>query len=654
MSPVRRLIALAGLWLALLGAIPALAQATLIPPGEQCFTANTATSGGGAGIVTTLGAITPGSGYVSASYANVPLTGGSGSGATANITVTGGAVASVTLVNPGFHYVVGDNLSAANTNLGGSGSGFVIPVSIIQGTGTGMVGLLGPITGGTLYTTGTYGGVALTGGLGSGATANITVAGGAVTAVTILNPGIQYIVGDVLSAPAASIGGTGSGFSVSVSSITINNSLAAGTVGYYIPNTNTVKQTWQNAAQTILNTNPVRLDANGCATVYGSGIYRQILQDSLGNTVWDRATASTNQNNPFWAGQASGTANAITVADTSFSGVDGSIINFIPFLNNTSSATLNPSSFGNIPIVKDTSAGAVGLTGGEIVTTGVPNIVSVIYSATQANFHLLNNISTQPTAPLCGATGLKITNNGVVPNSIINLTADQILMVSAAGVAINRANVSLTAINITNGSVTSTANAMDGEAPGSSAWLDVFAIDNGTAPAGLVSVAAGSGLSPTLPSGYSYKCYLGAMRVDASGNLLRTFQLGNRTQYKPDGSANNLSYPVITSGAQGTLTNATFTPVAITASNVFVPPTATALAFLLVNQNNATPVALAPDANFAGWGNGSNPVPWVVLAAGQSMVGSFLLETTLVYYASAGGGQGIAEAVGWTDKVNAY
>ena len=79
--------------------------------------------------IETRGAITPGSGYVNASYTNVPLTGGSGAGATANITVSGGAVTAVTIFDPGAGYEVGDSLSASNTNLGGSGSGFAVPVT---------------------------------------------------------------------------------------------------------------------------------------------------------------------------------------------------------------------------------------------------------------------------------------------------------------------------------------------------------------------------------------------------------------------------------------------------------------------------------------------------------------------------------------------
>lgn len=157
----------------------------------------------------------------------------------------------------------------------------------------GMVGTIGAIVPGAGYVNGTYGGVPLTGGSGVNGTANITVAGGVISSVTILNPGIQYVVGDVLSAAAANLGGSGSGFSFPVASTSINSSLATGTVAYYIPNTLTTKQTWQNSAETVLNQNPVQLDANGCALVYGSGIYRQVVKDNLGNTVWDQLTSSS-------------------------------------------------------------------------------------------------------------------------------------------------------------------------------------------------------------------------------------------------------------------------------------------------------------------------------------------------------------------------
>lgn len=74
----------------------------------------------------------------------------------------------------------------------------------------------GTIVGGSLYTNGSYSDVPLTGGSGTGATANITVSGAAVTVVDIVETGQGYVLGDVLSADAADIGGTGSGFTYTI------------------------------------------------------------------------------------------------------------------------------------------------------------------------------------------------------------------------------------------------------------------------------------------------------------------------------------------------------------------------------------------------------------------------------------------------------
>jgi len=91
--------------------------------------------------------------------------------------------------------------------------------TVVTGITSSGIKTLGAITGGTLYTNGTYTGVALTGGTGHGAAATIVVAGGTVTTVTITSLGAAYIIGGVLSAAAASIGGTGSGFSVPITAI---------------------------------------------------------------------------------------------------------------------------------------------------------------------------------------------------------------------------------------------------------------------------------------------------------------------------------------------------------------------------------------------------------------------------------------------------
>ena len=91
--------------------------------------------------IITLGAITEGSAYNNGTYYNVPLSGGSGSNASATITVTAGLVASVTIESGGSFYVVGDVLTTANTNIGGTGTGFSIPVAnVANTTGTSWLG----------------------------------------------------------------------------------------------------------------------------------------------------------------------------------------------------------------------------------------------------------------------------------------------------------------------------------------------------------------------------------------------------------------------------------------------------------------------------------------------------------------------------------
>jgi hypothetical protein len=67
-----------------------------------------------------------------ATFTNVALTGGSGTGAKATIVVgTSGAVTSVTLTDRGRGYIISNIMSANSTSIGGSGAGFVVPISAI-------------------------------------------------------------------------------------------------------------------------------------------------------------------------------------------------------------------------------------------------------------------------------------------------------------------------------------------------------------------------------------------------------------------------------------------------------------------------------------------------------------------------------------------
>lgn len=73
--------------------------------------------------------LTAGAAYTNGNYVGVPLTGGSGVGATADITVTAGLITIVNLANPGQGYNLNDILSVAPASIGGTGAGFTYKVT---------------------------------------------------------------------------------------------------------------------------------------------------------------------------------------------------------------------------------------------------------------------------------------------------------------------------------------------------------------------------------------------------------------------------------------------------------------------------------------------------------------------------------------------
>jgi hypothetical protein len=88
-----------------------------------------------------LGTITSTSGYANGLYSDVPMTGGSGSGATANVLVSGGLVTSVTINNAGNFYAVGDVLSISVSLVGGNGTDIGYTVTEVDNaSGTSWLG----------------------------------------------------------------------------------------------------------------------------------------------------------------------------------------------------------------------------------------------------------------------------------------------------------------------------------------------------------------------------------------------------------------------------------------------------------------------------------------------------------------------------------
>lgn len=244
-----------------------------------------------------------------------------------------------------------------------------------------------------------------------------------------------------------------------------------------------------------------------------------------------------------------------------------------------------------------------------------------------------------------------IANNTGTPNTKIDVTIAAVTATSAANLGASFANAAFT-IDLTTGTSSSTPNGMDGEAVPSSGDLFIWAISDGNTIVGLAST---SSTAPTLPTSYSFKRYIGAMKT-AGSILKRTRQVGRYTQYVITAGSNTPQPPVLGNGVAGIYDSSG--PVLATASVTgVVPATASEIVILASNhrQNLASAsVIVAPSGAYSGGGNGpygTNGVLWpidLISTSPQSAQATLLLESTTLAWASSAAGGAIA-CLGWID-----
>jgi hypothetical protein len=122
-------------------------------------------------------------------------------------------------------------MASGGGTVGGSGTPGTLPIwtaatTLGDSAISQVAGAIATVTltaGGAGYTSATYSQQALTGGTGTGATADIVVAGGIVTSCVLRSPGTGYTAADALS--CATIG-AGAGFVVTVATVTTSDNTA--------------------------------------------------------------------------------------------------------------------------------------------------------------------------------------------------------------------------------------------------------------------------------------------------------------------------------------------------------------------------------------------------------------------------------------------
>lgn len=240
---------------------------------------------------------------------------------------------------------------------------------------------------------------------------------------------------------------------------------------------------------------------------------------------------------------------------------------------------------------------------------------------------------------MSGANNVTIKNNATTPNTQVDVTATEVVLVTSGGGQMTKASYGTCTINLS----TTGAGGLDAGSITTSTWYHVYAI--GQATGGTVScLASTSATAPTMPTGYAYFLRLGAVRTDGSSALYRTMQKGRKARFTLVTGSNTTTYYALATGS---------TAGALTAAAVVAPSTAvevdgflevTGGSGMYVQANNS--VGASRPANIA-YSIGSS-----CAGCAANMPYEVLLESSNIYYGSYNASDVLYET-GWVDQVNA-
>lgn len=329
--------------------------------------------------------------------------------------------------------------------------------------------------------------------------------------------------------------------------------LAGGSVQTYVPGTTSSKPTWIDPNLTTTNPNPVLLNSSGMALIFGQGNYREIVEDSSSNVVWDQVVNTPGgmvdvQNGLYmWGGNATGGSGAmsIVVSPPLSAYSSGQTFRFI-----TNQTAAGGSSF---PTLTVNSVGAVNITNPLL---GIPSsgswasgtVLQVTYDGTE--FQVLplvgqtisgtsipsNGTSTGQVATWGGTssgwialalrnfmTGVNLINDTTTTNNVIDV---------GSGVAADSNNLAMISFpsvftKSTSGSWSS-GSGQNGMGSGltvtTSTWYVVCAIINSGTPDVEIDTSAACS---NAPAGTTAVRRLGSIHTDSASHIQTFFQNGD-------------------------------------------------------------------------------------------------------------------------------
>lgn len=317
--------------------------------------------------------------------------------------------------------------------------------------------------------------------------------------------------------------------------------------------------------------------------------------------------------------------------------VNNSRFDFVAVATSTGAVTLQVNALSPLPVYKPGGSQA---TTGDVVNGSYYEVVFLqALNTGVGGFQIASSLPSASVSPVDvgSVKGLLVTNNGSTPNTKINVTGASAVLATTAGSPVFVASPSVT-IDLT----TTGANGMDTGSRPTSGWVYCYLISTGSVTAGLATATSPTSGGPTMPGGYSYRTYVGAMFCDGSQNLMRTRQLGREATYVVTPATNTTNNPSIASGiATSTVALTSLAPLTAATVDVIVGVTST----------NGITLFVGPSSNYT---VGTGAVPFISYTSGgtgaitTTVVGRIVLEAYSVYYSSSAS-HGYANLKGWTD-----